>query len=38
MLKPCAVNRKRQLSALPNVGPNPYNVKITGFTRRSTYI
>jgi hypothetical protein len=37
MLKHCAVNVKRRLSALPNVGPYIYNVKISGFTRSSIY-
>jgi hypothetical protein len=37
MLKHCAANRKRRLSALPNVGPNIYDVKISGFTRNSIY-
>jgi hypothetical protein len=38
VLKHCAANRKRWLSALPNVGPHIYNVKISGFTRSSIYI
>jgi hypothetical protein len=38
MLKNCAANRKRRLSALPNVGPYVYDVKISGFTRSSIYI
>ena len=38
MLKHCAANRKRRLSALPNVGPYIYDVKISGFTRNSIYI
>jgi hypothetical protein len=38
MLKHCAANRKIQLSALPNVGPYIYDVKISGFTRSSIYI
>jgi hypothetical protein len=38
MLKHCAANRKRWLSALPNVGPYTYDVKISGFTRSSIYI
>ena len=38
VLKHCAANRKRQLSALPNVGPYIYNVSISGFTRSSIYI
>jgi hypothetical protein len=33
-----AANRKSRLSALPNVGPYIYDVKISGFTRRSIYI
>jgi hypothetical protein len=37
MLKHCAANRKRRLSALPNVGPYIYDVKISGFTRSSIY-
>jgi hypothetical protein len=37
MLKHCAANRKRRLSALPNVGPYIYYVKISGFTRISIY-
>ena len=32
VLKHCAANRKRRLSALPNVGPYIYDVKISGFT------
>jgi hypothetical protein len=28
VLKNCAANRKRQLSALPNVGPYTYDVNI----------
>jgi hypothetical protein len=35
MLKHYAANRKRRLSALPNVGPYIYDVKISGFTRSS---
>jgi hypothetical protein len=35
MLKHCAVNRKRQLAALPNVSPYMYDVKISGLTRSS---
>jgi hypothetical protein len=35
MLKHCAANRKRRISALPNVGPHIYDVKISGFTRSS---
>jgi hypothetical protein len=31
-------NRKRRLSALPNVGPYIYDVKIYGFKRCSIYI
>jgi hypothetical protein len=38
MLKHFATNRKRRLSALPNVGPYIYDVKIPGFTRSSIYI
>jgi hypothetical protein len=38
MLKHCAANRKRRLSALPNVGPYIYDVKISGFTGSSIYI
>jgi hypothetical protein len=38
VLKHCAANRNRVLSALPNVGPYIYNVKISGFTRSSIYI
>jgi hypothetical protein len=38
MLKYFAANRKRQLSALPNVGPYKYDVKISGFTRNFIYI
>jgi hypothetical protein len=38
MLKHCAGNRKRRLSALPNVGPYIYDVKISGLTRGSIYI
>jgi hypothetical protein len=34
MLKLCAANRKRWLSALPNVDPYIYDIKISGFTRR----
>jgi hypothetical protein len=33
MLKHRAASRKRQLSALPNVGPYIYDVKMSGFTR-----
>jgi hypothetical protein len=35
VLKYCAANRKRRLSALPNAGPYIYGVKISGFTRSS---
>jgi hypothetical protein len=35
MLKHCTADRKRRLSALPNVGPYIYDVKISGFTRSS---
>jgi hypothetical protein len=38
MSKHCAANRKRRLSALPNVGPYIYGVNISGFTRSSIYI
>jgi hypothetical protein len=38
MLKHCAANRKRRLSALPNVSPYTYDVKISGFTTSSIYI
>jgi hypothetical protein len=38
MLKHCAANGKRPLSALPNVCPNIYDVKVSGFTRSSIYI
>jgi hypothetical protein len=37
MLKHGAAHRKRRLSVLPNVGPNIYDVKISGFTRNSIY-
>jgi hypothetical protein len=37
MLKLCAENKKRRLSALPNVIPYTYDVKISGFTRSSIY-
>jgi len=37
VLKNCAANRKRQLSALPNVGPYIYYVDISGFARSSIY-
>jgi hypothetical protein len=37
MLKHCAANRKRRLSALPIVSPYIYDVKISGFTRSSIY-
>jgi hypothetical protein len=38
MLKHCAANRKRRLSALPKLCPYIYDVKISGFTRNSIYI
>jgi hypothetical protein len=38
ILKHCAANRERRLSALPNVGPYMYDVNISGFTRSSIYI
>jgi uncharacterized protein YvpB len=34
MLKHCVANRKRRLSALPNVGLYIYNVKISGFVKK----
>jgi hypothetical protein len=34
-MKHCAANRKRRLSALPNVDPYIYDVKISGFTMSS---
>jgi hypothetical protein len=37
VLKHCATNRKRWLSALPNIIPYIYDVKISGFTRSFTY-
>jgi hypothetical protein len=39
VLKRCAANRERerQLSALPNVGPYIYDVKISGFIRTSIH-
>jgi hypothetical protein len=38
VLKHCAANRKRRLSALPNVGAHIYDVKISGFTRSSIHV
>jgi hypothetical protein len=38
ILKHCAANRKRRLSALPNVAPYINEVKISGFRRSSIYI
>jgi hypothetical protein len=38
MLKHCPAYRMKRLSALPNVGPYIYDVKISGFTRSSIYI
>jgi hypothetical protein len=38
VLKHCVANRKRRLSALPNVGPYIYDVRVSGFTRSSTHI
>jgi hypothetical protein len=38
VLKHCAANRKRLLSALPNPSPYIHDVKISGFTKSSTYI
>jgi hypothetical protein len=37
VLKHCAANKKRRLSALPDVGPCIYDVKISGYTRSSIY-
>jgi hypothetical protein len=37
MLKQRAANRKRRLSALPNIVPYIYGVKISGFARSSIY-
>jgi hypothetical protein len=37
-LKHFAENKKGRLSALPNVGPYIYDVKISGFTKSSIYI
>jgi hypothetical protein len=37
MLKHCAADRKRRLSAFPNVGPYMYDVKISSFARSSMY-
>jgi hypothetical protein len=37
MLKHCAAIPKRRLSALPDVGPYIYDIKISGFTRSSIY-
>jgi hypothetical protein len=37
-LKHCLANRKIRLSALPNVRPYIYDVKISGFTRSYIYI
>jgi len=38
VLKHCAANRKRWLSALPNVGPCIYHVSISDISRSSIYI
>jgi hypothetical protein len=38
MLKHSAENRKRRLSALPNVGPYIYDVQNYGFTSSYIYI
>jgi hypothetical protein len=38
VLKHCAANRKRRLSALPNVGPYIYDVKISGLTLCRSYL
>jgi hypothetical protein len=38
VLKHCVANRKRRLSALPNVGPYIYDVKISAVTRSSIHI
>jgi hypothetical protein len=38
MLKHCAANRKRRLSALSNIGPYIYDVKISNFKRSCIYI
>jgi hypothetical protein len=38
VLKHCAANRKRRLSALPNVGPYIYDVKISGYIYIYIYI
>jgi hypothetical protein len=38
VLKDCAANRKRRLSAFPDVGSYIHGVKISGFTRSSIYI
>jgi hypothetical protein len=38
MLKHCAANRKRRISALPSVSPYIYDVKISGIKRSSTHI
>jgi hypothetical protein len=37
VLKYCAANGKRLLSALPNIGPYIYDVKISDFTRNCLY-
>jgi hypothetical protein len=38
VLKHCAGNRKRWLSALPNVGPYIYDVEVSGFLEGSPHI
>jgi hypothetical protein len=38
ILEHCAANRETRLSALPNIGPYIYDVKISGFTRSSIYM
>jgi hypothetical protein len=38
MLKHSAANKKRRLSALPNLGPYMYEVEISGFTMSAMYI
>jgi hypothetical protein len=38
VLKHCAADTKRRLTALPNAGPYIYDVKISGFTKNSIYI
>jgi hypothetical protein len=38
MLKHCAANRKRRLSALPNVDPYIYDVIVFGFSKSTIYM